>query len=113
MSLLDIDERLLQIAELADIRATPITDLKQPDESGVAVGMLEGGINNSSNEEVAKRMRSTLPRCWLPWVTAPCLAACLRCAICAPCKKPSDAPMWISKATMKAEKFPTIPNWPR
>jgi NAD-reducing hydrogenase small subunit len=58
MSLLDIDERLLEIAQLADIRATPITDLKEPDESGVDVGILEGGINNSSNEEVAHRMRS-------------------------------------------------------
>lgn len=58
MSLLDIDERIVKIAELADIRATPITDLKEPDESGVDVGILEGGINNTSNEEVALRMRS-------------------------------------------------------
>ena len=58
MSLLDIDERIVKIAELADIRATPITDLKEPDETGVDVGLLEGGINNSSNEEVANRMRS-------------------------------------------------------
>ena len=58
MSLLDMDERILKIAELADIRATPITDLKHPDESGVDVGILEGGINNSSNEEVAHRMRA-------------------------------------------------------
>lgn len=57
MSLLDMDERLVQIAELADLRATPITDLKQPDEDGVDVGVLEGGVNNSSNEEVAHRMR--------------------------------------------------------
>ena len=58
MSLLDMDERILKVAELADLRATPITDLKEPDESGVDVGILEGGINNSSNEEVAHRMRS-------------------------------------------------------
>lgn len=58
MSLLDIDERIIKLAELVEIRATPITDLKQPDESGVDVGILEGGINNSSNEEVAHRMRS-------------------------------------------------------
>jgi NAD-reducing hydrogenase small subunit len=57
MSLLDIDERILQVIELADIRATPITDLKEPDASGVDVGILEGGINNSANEEVALRMR--------------------------------------------------------
>ena len=57
MSLLDIDDRILTVAELADIRSTPITDLKVPDESGVDVGILEGGINNSANEEVAHRMR--------------------------------------------------------
>ena len=57
MSLLDIDERILKIVELADLRATPITDLKEPDESGVDVGILEGGVNNSANEEVAHRMR--------------------------------------------------------
>ncbi|HWR65692.1 MAG TPA: NADP oxidoreductase [Bellilinea sp.] len=58
MSLLDIDERIVTLVEVADLRATPITDLKEPDESGVAVGILEGGINNSANEEVAHRMRN-------------------------------------------------------
>ena len=57
MSLLDMDERILKIVELADLRATPITDLKEPDESGVDVGILEGGVNNSANEEVAHKMR--------------------------------------------------------
>jgi NAD-reducing hydrogenase small subunit len=57
MSLLDIDERIVQLVELVDLRATPITDLKEPDEDGVAVGILEGGINNTTNEHVAKLMR--------------------------------------------------------
>lgn len=57
MSLLDMDERILKIVELADLRSTPITDLKEPDESGVDVGVLEGAINNSANEEVAIKMR--------------------------------------------------------
>jgi NAD-reducing hydrogenase small subunit len=57
MSLLDMDERIIQIAELADLRSTPITDFKTPDASGVDVGILEGGVNNSYNEEVAHRMR--------------------------------------------------------
>lgn len=57
MSLLDMDERIAKIIELADLRSTPITDLKVPDESGVDVGVLEGGINNTYNEEVAERMR--------------------------------------------------------
>ena len=57
MSLLDIDERILQVVELVDLRSSPITDLKEPDEDGVTVGILEGGINNTYNEEVAKKMR--------------------------------------------------------
>ena len=57
MSLLDIDERIATVLELADLRSSPITDLKEPDESGVDVGILEGGINNSYNVEVAERMR--------------------------------------------------------
>ena len=57
MSLLDIDERILQVLELVEIRATPITDLKHPDESGIAVGILEGAVNNTANEEQAHMMR--------------------------------------------------------
>ena len=57
MSFLDIDERIVKLAELVDIRSTPITDLKTPDETGVDVGILEGGINNTTNEEVAHTMR--------------------------------------------------------
>jgi NAD-reducing hydrogenase small subunit len=58
MSLLDMDERIATVIELAELRSTPITDLKVPDESGVDVGILEGGVNNTANEEVALRMRS-------------------------------------------------------
>lgn len=58
MSLLDIDERIVKLVELVDLRATPITDLKHPDVEGVDVGILEGGINNTANEEVAKMMRA-------------------------------------------------------
>lgn len=57
MSLLDIDERIVEIASLVDIRATPITDLKEPDEDGVDVGILTGAVNNTTNEAVAQRMR--------------------------------------------------------
>ena len=57
MSLLDIDERIIKLAELVDLRATPVTDLKEPDESGVTVGILEDAANNTANEEVAHKMR--------------------------------------------------------
>jgi len=71
MSFLDIDERLVDLVELVDLRATPITDLKEPDVSGDDVGVLEGGVNNTTNEEVAKRMRQ---RC-------KCLVALGDCAV--------------------------------
>lgn len=71
MSLLDIDERIVTVAELADLRSTPVTDLKKPDEGGVDVGVLEGGINNSYNEEVAHTMRKR----------AKCLVALGDCAV--------------------------------
>jgi NAD-reducing hydrogenase small subunit len=58
MSLLDMDERIATVLSLVDLRSSPITDLKHPDATGVDVGILEGGINNTANEEVAKNMRS-------------------------------------------------------
>ncbi len=60
MSFLDIDERIATVLDLVDLRSSPITDLKHPDETGVDVGILEGGINNTSNEEVAHSDEKTL-----------------------------------------------------
>jgi NAD-reducing hydrogenase small subunit len=57
MSLLDMDERIVELVKLVDIRSTPITDLKEPDEEGVDVGILTGAVNNTTNEEVAHKMR--------------------------------------------------------
>jgi NAD-reducing hydrogenase small subunit len=57
MSLLDIDERIVTLLGLVTLTSTPITDLKHPAKSGVTVGILEGGVNNSTSEEVAKTMR--------------------------------------------------------
>jgi NAD-reducing hydrogenase small subunit len=57
MSLLDIDERIVALLQAADLLSTPVTDLKHPPEEGCTVGLLEGGINNSANEEVARTMR--------------------------------------------------------
>ncbi len=57
MSLLDIDERIIELVKLATLTSTPVTDLKHPSEDGVTVGILEGGVNNSASEEVAKMFR--------------------------------------------------------
>ncbi len=57
MSLLDMDERIVDLVQLVTLTATPITDLKHPSAEGVTVGILEGAVNNSATEEVARRMR--------------------------------------------------------
>jgi NAD-reducing hydrogenase small subunit len=71
MSLLDMDERLIGLLEKVQLHATPITDLKHPPRSGVDVGILEGAVNNSSNEQTARMMRA---RC-------KCLVAMGDCAV--------------------------------
>lgn len=58
MSLLDIDGRLVTLLEHASLHATPITDLKHPPASGVDIGILEGCVNNSATERVARQMRA-------------------------------------------------------
>ena len=57
MSFLDIDDRIVALLEKVTLTSTPITDLKHPPKDGVVVGILEGGVNNSTTEQVAKTMR--------------------------------------------------------
>ncbi|MGC9064982.1 MAG: NADP oxidoreductase, partial [bacterium] len=58
MSFLDIDERLVELIKLGvELTATPITDLKEPPEEGVDIGILEGAISTDHHIEVAKKMR--------------------------------------------------------
>jgi NAD-reducing hydrogenase small subunit len=57
MSLLDMDERLVQLLEKIELTSCPITDLKHPPKEGVTVGILSGTVNNTTNLEVAKEMR--------------------------------------------------------
>ena len=57
MSVLDTDERLVQLLEKIELTSTPITDLKHPPKEGVTVGILSGTVNNTTNLEVAKEMR--------------------------------------------------------
>lgn len=56
MSLLDIDERILDLAEIVEFDRSPINDLK--DFTGrCAVGLIEGGCANAENVHVLKRFR--------------------------------------------------------
>jgi len=57
MSLLDIDERIIELLKHAEITSSPITDLKHPPEEGVDVGILTGSVGNTDQLEIAKEMR--------------------------------------------------------
>jgi NAD-reducing hydrogenase small subunit len=57
MSLLDIDERIIDLLEHVEFTSSPVTDLKHPPREGVTVGVLTGAISNTHNVEVARLMR--------------------------------------------------------
>ena len=57
MSFLDLDEGLLDILSAVDLTVTPITDFKNYDFQKVDVGIIEGGIGNEEQEEIAKKLR--------------------------------------------------------
>lgn len=57
MSILDIDERIVELLKHADLTSTPITDLKHPPKDGVEVGILTGSVSNHHQVEVTEEMR--------------------------------------------------------
>ncbi len=56
MSLLDIDERILQLAEIVEFDRSPINDFKDF-TARCAVGLIEGGCANEENVHVLRRFR--------------------------------------------------------
>ncbi|MHC4469828.1 MAG: NADH-quinone oxidoreductase subunit B family protein [Planctomycetota bacterium] len=56
MSLLDIDERILELAAIAEFDRTPITDTKEL-TGRCDVGLIEGGCANAENVEVLRDFR--------------------------------------------------------
>jgi NAD-reducing hydrogenase small subunit len=55
MSLLDIDEAIIDIAKVVEFTRCPITDIKEFPE--VDVGLLTGALGNVEHEEEAKELR--------------------------------------------------------
>ncbi len=55
MSLLDIDERILDLVQLAEFDRSPITDIKHVGPCDL--GIIEGGVCNSENVEVLREFR--------------------------------------------------------
>ena len=56
MSLLDIDERILELAEIVELDRSPINDLKRFG-GRCAVGLIEGGCANAENVHVLRDFR--------------------------------------------------------
>ena len=56
MSLLDIDERILDLVELVDFDKSPINDKKRFDQP-VDIGIIEGGVSNDENVEFLREFR--------------------------------------------------------
>ena len=56
MSILDIDDRILQLIDLVDFNKSPIDDIKEFTEM-CDIGLIEGGCCNSENVHVLKDFR--------------------------------------------------------
>ncbi|HEY3431116.1 MAG TPA: NADP oxidoreductase [Rhodocyclaceae bacterium] len=56
MSLLDIDERLIELAHLVEFDRSPITDIKHCGHCDVA--LIEGGVCNAENVHVLRELRA-------------------------------------------------------
>lgn len=58
MSFLDIDERILQLVEVAEFDRSPITDIKHC-SGDVDIGLIEGGVCNAENVHVLREFRKS------------------------------------------------------
>ena len=58
MSLLDIDERILQLVELVEFDRTPLTDIKTVGKCDI--GLIEGGVANVDNVEFCESFETTV-----------------------------------------------------
>jgi len=56
MSVLDLDERLIELARVADLTMSPVTDLK--DVPPVDLALIEGGVANDDNLRYLQRFRA-------------------------------------------------------
>ncbi|MEW6033370.1 MAG: NADP oxidoreductase [Chloroflexota bacterium] len=56
MSFLDIDEAIVNLASQVEFTRSPVTDVKE--FSPVDVGIFEGAVTNTDNEETLKKLRA-------------------------------------------------------
>lgn len=56
MSILDIDERIIELAKIVEFDKSPINDIKRFSQP-VDVGLIEGGVSNDENVEFLRMFR--------------------------------------------------------
>ena len=69
MSFLDIDAAIVGLADQVEFTRSPITDIK--DFSPVDVGIVEGAINTTYDEEVARELRANC-KIFMAWGDCAC-----------------------------------------
>jgi NAD-reducing hydrogenase small subunit len=57
MSFLDIDEKILELAAVAEFDRSPLTDIKHCSEK-VDIGLIEGGLCNAENVHTLREFRN-------------------------------------------------------
>ncbi|MBV8046492.1 MAG: NADP oxidoreductase [Paludibacterium sp.] len=57
MSLLDIDERIVDLVQLVQFDRSPLTDIKHCSEQGVDIGLIEGALCNAENIHTLREFR--------------------------------------------------------
>ncbi len=55
MSFLDVDAKIIDVAGLLEFTASPVTDIKE--FPPIDVGIIEGAVANTDNEETLKKLR--------------------------------------------------------
>lgn len=55
MSILDIDERLIDLVDIVEFNRSPLTDIKHASQCDI--GIIEGAVANSENVEVLREFR--------------------------------------------------------
>jgi len=58
MSLLDIDEALLDIAGRIELCKSPLTDIKEFPEDGIDITLIEGAVANEEHLDIARKARN-------------------------------------------------------
>jgi NAD-reducing hydrogenase small subunit len=56
MSFLDLDERLIELADRIELVYSPLADVKEF-PANVDLALVEGAVSNTDNEELARRIR--------------------------------------------------------